>query len=255
MTLDRSDPAEQFSRQAEAYAASTTHAKDADLDIIETLADCRPDDLCLDVATGPGNTAFRLARKAGQVVASDVAPGMLAVARRQAREKGLGNVGVVLAPAEALPFADATFDVVTCRIAPHHFASVPAFLAEVARCLKPEGRFILEDSLAPERPAAATFLEDVEKRRDASHVHTLSYAEWRDSFAGAGLAVTAEQRFRKQHDFGPWIERTGLEPAAIAAIVADILAAPEAAVAGLFERDAERVLRLNDHKLILRAGH
>ena len=252
MTVDRSDPARQFSRQAEAYAASTTHAKDADLDIVEALADCRPGDLCLDIATGPGNVAFKLARNAGLVVACDIAPGMLRVARRQAEERGLSNLRFVLAASEALPFPAATFDAVTCRIAPHHFGSVPAFLAEAARCVKPGGRFVLEDSLAPEAPASAAFLEEIEILRDSSHVHTLSRAEWVAAVAEAGLRITSEQVFRKVHDFGPWIERTGLARSAIDAIVARILAAPATVTQGLFDLDGDRVTRLHDRKLILR---
>ncbi len=253
MTGERSDPAAQFSRQAEAYAASTTHAKDADLDIVEALADCRPGDLCLDIATGPGNAAFRLARQAGLVVACDIAQGMLRVARRQAEERGLTNLRVVLAASESLPFPAASFDAVTCRIAPHHFRSVPAFLSEVARCLKPGGRFVLEDSLAPEAPVTAAFLEEIETLRDASHVHTLSHAEWMTAMAGAGLTITAEQVFLKIHDFAPWIERTGLERDAIDAIVARILAAPPEVTRGLFDLDGAQVARLHDRKLILRA--
>ncbi len=253
MSDNRSDAARQFSRQAEAYAASPTHAQGADLDIIEGFAECRKSDLCLDIATGPGNTAFRLARKAGFVVASDVAPGMLAVARRQAVGEGLGNLGFVLAAAETLPFPSRSFDLVTCRIAPHHFASVPAFLVEVARVLRPDGRFVLEDSLAPEKTEVAAFLEGIEKRRDPSHVHTLSKAEWHAAFARAGLSITEQTVHRKVHEFGPWIARTGLPAAAIAEIEAFILKAPPDLTRRLFEIQDGVVLRLTDEKLILRS--
>ncbi len=81
----------------------------------------------------------------------------------------------------ALPFADAShgagFDLVTCRIAPHRFADVPAFLAKVTRVLAPGGRFVLEDSQAPNDPEIAAFLEDLERRRDPTHVHSLSEVE------------------------------------------------------------------------------
>ncbi len=254
MSDDRSDAARQFSRQAEAYAASPTHAHGGDLDIIEELAECHENDLCLDIATGPGNTAFRLAREAGFVVASDIAPGMLAVARRQALGQGLGNLGFVLAAAEALPFPSRSFDLVSCRIAPHHFASIPGFLAEVARVLQPSGRFVLEDSLAPERTEVAGFLEEIEKRRDPSHVHTLSDAEWRSAFADAGLLIKERTVYRKVHEFGTWIARTGLPAAEIAGIEAAILEAPPDLIRDLFEIRDGRVARLTDDKLIVRAG-
>ena len=82
------------------------------------------------------------------MIAADIAPGMLETTRRLAAERGLDNVLVQYADAAALPFANASFDLVTCRIAPHHFADVPEFLAEVTRVLAPAGRFVLEDSLA-----------------------------------------------------------------------------------------------------------
>ena len=249
-----SDAARQFSRQAEAYAASSTHAHDADLDIIEGFAACRKSDLCLDVATGPGNTAFRLAREAGFVVASDIAAGMLTVARGQARDRGLANLGFVLAAAEALPFSSRSFDLVTCRIAPHHFASIPGFLGEVARVLQPTGRFVLEDSLAPEKAERAEFLEEIERRRDPSHVHTLSDQEWRSAFAGAGLSIAECTVHRKVHAFGPWIARTGLPAEEIAGIEAAILEAPRDLTRDLFDISDGRVVRLTDDKLIVRAG-
>ena len=253
MSDNRSDAARQFSRQAEAYAASPTHAHGEDLDLIEEFAECCESDLCLDIATGPGNTAFRLVREAGFVVASDIAPGMLAVARRQARGQGLGNLGFVLAAAEALPFPSRSFDLVSCRIAPHHFASVPTFLGEVARVLRPDGRFVLEDSLAPEKTEVAAFLEAIERRRDPSHVHTLSKAEWHAAFAGAGLSITEQTVHRKVHEFGPWIARTGLSAAAIAEIEASILEAPADLARALFEIQDGVVVRLTDDKLIVRS--
>ena len=53
------------------------------------------------------------------------------------------------AKAEALPFEDATFDLVTSRIAPHHFESIPTFLDGTRRVLKPGGRFALVDNVVP----------------------------------------------------------------------------------------------------------
>ena len=181
------DPAAQFSRQAEAYAASPSHARGADLDLVVDFAAPSAGELCLDLATGPGHTAFRLARRAGFVIGADVAPGMIETARRRAGEEGVKNTLFLLADAHALPFAEASFDLATCRIAAHHFRDVPAALGQVARVLKPGGRFVLEDTLGPDQPALAKFIEDLERRRDPTHVHALSRAEWGDGLARAGL--------------------------------------------------------------------
>jgi ubiquinone/menaquinone biosynthesis C-methylase UbiE len=253
MTGSRSDTAAQFSRQAEAYAASATHAADADLDIVADFAAAGSRDRCLDVACGPGHTALRMARTAGFVVAADIAPGMLAAARRLAAERGLRNVAVQYADAAALPFPAAAFDLVTCRIAPHHFPDVPGFVREVARVLKPAGRFVLEDSLAPEDTGQAAFLDELERRRDATHVRALSRQQWLDVLANAGLRVTREQVFAKTHDFAAWVRRTGLDDEAIAIIEAWILSKPDSTRASLLDMEGDSVVRLHDDKFIVRA--
>ena len=245
--------AAQFSRQAEAYAASPSHAAGDDLDIVADFAAPAAGEHCLDIATGPGHTAFRMAARAGFVVGADIAAGMLAAARRLAAERGHDNTAFVLADVHALPFAAGSFDLATSRIAPHHFADVPAVLYEVARVMKPGGRFVVEDSLGPDDHEIADFLERLEKRRDPTHVHSLSRAEWLKAMERAGLGVVRETVYDKQHDFEQWVRRTGLDEAEIAAIGRDIRAAPAALRAALFDIDGERIVTLHDRKLILRA--
>jgi len=252
--VPKPDTAAQFSRHAEAYARSATHASDdADLDIVADFAAAGPEDRCLDIACGPGHTAFRIARTAGFVIAADIAPGMLATTRRLAAERGLDNVVVQFADAGALPFPAASFDLVTCRIAAHHFPDVHAFASEVARVLKPAGRFVIEDSMAPDDPAQAAFLDELERRRDATHVLTLSRGQWLKVLTDAGLRVTSEKIFAKTHDFSDWIRRTGLDDRQVGEIESWAISAPVAAREALLEVEGDRILRLRDHKLILRA--
>ena len=253
MTTQIPDTAAQFSRQAEAYANSPSHAHGADLAVVAEFAAATARDLCLDVATGPGHTAFRLAADAGFAIGADLAPGMVATAQRLTRERGLANTAFLLADVHRLPFAKGCFDLVTCRIAPHHFADVGAAILEVARVLKPGGRFVVEDSLGPDDPEEAKFLEWLEKRRDPTHVHSLTRGEWLAVMEAAGLAVTRETLHGKHHDFELWVRRTGLDEAAIAEISKDILAAPEALRRRLFDIEGARVTVLHDRKLILRA--
>lgn len=253
MTDSNRRTAAHFSRQAQAYAASPSHARGADLEIVAEFAGPGPDDRCLDIACGPGHTALRMARQAGLVIAADIAPGMLEATRRLAAERGLDNVLVQYAEAAALPFTDATFDLVTCRIAPHHFDDVPGFLAEVARVLAPAGRFVLEDSLAPDDADTAAFLEGLEKRRDPTHVHSLSDREWRAAFAGAGLRITNETVWAKRHDFALWVGRAGLDAAEIVALEDRVLGAPAALREALFDIQAGTVRALHDRKAIFRA--
>ncbi len=247
------DTAKQFSRQAEAYAASPTHARGEDLDMVLDLAAPGPADLCLDLATGPGHTAFRVAARAGQVIGFDIATGMIEVARRRAAEVDQANLQFVVGDVHALPFAPETFDLVTCRIAPHHFRDVPGALREAARVLRPDGRLVIEDSLAPDDTAAAAFLEGLETRRDATHVHSLSREEWWAACAAGGLRIVQDMVYRKRHDFDLWIRRTGLNAEQIADIAGHILAAPAAVRDTLFEIEDGRITVLKDRKLIFRA--
>jgi SAM-dependent methyltransferase len=245
--------ADQFSRQAAAYADSPTHARGDDLDLVLEFAAPAPGESCLDLATGPGHTAARLSPLARFVVGLDIAPGMIGVARARAAEMGLANLAYLIGDVHALPFPSASLDLVTCRIAPHHFHHVGGFLCEAARVLKPGGRLVVEDSLAPDEPAVASFLEDLEKRRDPTHVHALTRAEWRAACAAAGLRIARETITRKRHPFDLWIRRTGLSESEIAGLVAHILAAPDAITSALFEIEGGEIATLLDRKLIFRA--
>ncbi len=96
----------------------------------------------LDVAAGTGEPGFTIAGMAprGRVVITDLAPGMLDAARRNVAARGLSNVEVQECSADSLPFADASFDSVSCRFGFMFFPDVSAAVAEFVRVLKPGGR-------------------------------------------------------------------------------------------------------------------
>jgi ubiquinone/menaquinone biosynthesis C-methylase UbiE len=190
----------------------------------------------------------------GAVVAVDVAPAMVARAQRLFAERGLANAVAVVAEAERLPFADGAFDLVLCRIAPHHFADLGAALREVARVLTPDGRFVLEDSCAPADPALGAWLDRMERLRDPSHVHTLSEAEWQEALAAAGLRVLRSEIHRKRHDIADSLDRADTPPDARAELMG-LFASPPPGGAEHFEIAVEggAPLAYTDDKLILRA--
>jgi SAM-dependent methyltransferase len=116
---------------------------------------------------------------------------MLAQAQKRAREQGIENVSWVEAPAEKLPFEERTFDLVTVRIAPHHFTDVRAFLRETRRVSKPGGVFVLGDTTVPGSDSeAAHWQNTVERERDASHAANLSPEAWQALAEEAEFAVT-----------------------------------------------------------------
>jgi len=161
--------------------------------------------------------ALALAPRLAHVVASDLTPQMLGVARGLARERGAHNMSFAEMRAEALPFADSTFDLVTCRIAPHHFDDVRKFVVESARVLRPGGVFGLVENISPDTSmmegdagalsAAADEYNAFEKLRDPSHVRCLTLTEWRDLVARAGLKERLVELLDKPVVFGPWADQ------------------------------------------------
>jgi len=211
---------QQFGAHAAAYATSAVHAKGASLGRLVELVRPEPHWRALDIATGAGHTAAAFAPHVAHVIASDITEEMLHEARKLAAEKGLANMEAAPADAEALPWQDLSFELVTCRIAAHHFPDVPTFVAEVARVLKGGGTFALVDNIAPDAESTPGFssaeLRDAsltynafEKIRDPSHGRCLGMAEWTEVLTDTGFSVLTKERLPKDMEFQPWAERLG----------------------------------------------
>lgn len=202
----------QFGANAERYAASRVHAEGESLSRLVEWVAPRADWEAIDIATGPGHTALAFAPKLKHIVAADITPEMLQVARKLAEKRGITNVSFAEMPAETLSYADGSFDLVTCRTAPHHFADVAAFVREVARVLRPGGIFGLVDNISPDDPPAARLHNAFEKLRDPSHGRCLSAREWLDLLSGAGLSVRHHEILSKDIDLEGWADRMQASP-------------------------------------------
>ena len=223
---------EQFNRQAAQYNARWASWSDETLRRMLELADVQSDWHVLDVATGTGFTALAFAPHVHDVVGADISPRMLAGAARRAEEAGVTNVSWREAPAEALPFADAAFDLVTVRIAPHHFTDVAAFLRETARVLRPGAALVLGDTTVPDEDAeAAAWQNAVERERDPSHVANLSPNQWQAHIGTAGLIVTKLEAKSGAIviPLSDWLETAGCDPERAARLRRRFAAAPESA--------------------------
>lgn len=203
---------QQFGANAAAYATSTVHAKGASLPRLIELTRPQKEWRALDIATGAGHTAFAFAPHVAHVTASDLTPEMLTVAARLAQEKGLTNVDFREADAESLPFEDTVFDLVTCRIAPHHFGDVPQFVRECARVLTPGGVLAIVDNIVPEDLTAANFVNAFEKYRDPSHVRCLSAEAWAEAYQQAGIHLTCAEEAKKAMNFDAWADNMNASP-------------------------------------------
>lgn len=200
----------QFGRSAASYVTSDVHRNGKDLTKLIELANTTGKEKALDVATGGGHTANALAPLVEHVTAFDLTEAMLRAAEKFTKSNGYDNVDFVQGDAEQMPFADAVFDIVTCRIAPHHFPSVENFIAEAYRVLKPGGAFLLDDNVAPENDDFDQFINKVEKMRDTSHFRLWKKSVWLRMLELHGFQVQEWHRFEKLLDFDDWCRRMRL---------------------------------------------
>ncbi len=197
---------EQFGKTHAEYLTSKPHAKGASLERLLTLAAPQKDWHALDVATGGGHVAYTFAPHVARMWATDITQEMLDMVKAEAQKRGLANIRTAYAKAEALPFEDLSFDLVTCRIAPHHFESIPAFLGEVHRVLKPSGLLALVDNVVP-AGSVGDYVNAFERFRDPSHLRSWSMEEWRAALKAQGSSIAHEEEIYRQMEFKSWAAR------------------------------------------------
>jgi len=244
----------QFGPSAQDYVTSAGHAAGDDLERLIAWGRRRAAPRVLDVATGGGHTALAFAGFTPVVIATDLTLPMLEAARGFIRGKGVANVRFLESDVEALPFADSSFGVVTCRTAAHHFPVILTALREVARVLKPGGSLLVQDILGHEDREMAAFILEVEKRRDPSHVRSLPQREWVAFLKAAGLTVIDEGMLSKVRKWDEWTERMRMSAEAKADLERHVLEAP-ARCRDAFDFKVEhgRIESFTDRMILLRA--
>lgn len=198
---------QQFGAHANQYATSEVHAKGESLQRLVELTRPQSDWVVLDVSTGAGHTALIFAPHVARVVASDLTPQMLDAARKLASERGIANMTFEPADGHALPFDANTFDLVTNRLALHHFTDARQGIIEMARVCKPGGIVALVDNIVPPDKVTAGAINHVEKLRDPSHHWAYPLARLEAMFADAQLTIVHTESFKKEMEFDPWADR------------------------------------------------
>ncbi len=227
----------QFSASAEAYATSEIHAKGLSLGRMLELTRPQPEWRMLDVATGAGHTAITFAPYVRQVIAGDITRRMLELTRKMAWERALDNVVPVIADAEQLPFSDKCFDLITCRVAAHHFPELSHFISESARLLGDGGLLAVVDNVVPGSRQrgrkgrianeAGRYINAFESLRDPSHVRCLSIDDWQREFYEAGYRLLHQEVTDKMLDFHEWCVRMHVQPVDVLRLEAMLLQAPD----------------------------
>jgi SAM-dependent methyltransferase len=187
---------DQFSRQAEGFAASPSLHNDDAIALLVNAAAPSADDATLDVACGPGSVVAALAAQVRRAVGLDATEAMLEQARKLAAAKSLANAEFHHGDVYALPFAEGSFDIVSCRFAFHHFEEPPRAFAEMLRVCKRGGRVVLCDGYASDDPVKAAAFNRMEKHRDPSTVEFRTVGYLIALFAKAGLPPPARAFYR-----------------------------------------------------------
>jgi len=209
----------QFGSRADAYLASSVHARGADLERLRVLSESIRPAHVLDLGCGAGHASFAMARGgARRITAFDPSAQMLAVVAREAAARGHETLDTQAGSAESLPFADASFEIVATRYSAHHWANVPRALAECARVLKPGGRLVVIDVVSPEDQVLDTALQVIEFLRDSSHVRNYRISEWSAMLCAAGFETPSVDSWRLPLEFRSWVARIGTSAPRIAAL-------------------------------------
>lgn len=169
---------EQFSRRSTCYSSGHILQEVDDLKMALKFAPLPTSARVLDVAAGAGNTGLHLASLGHRVVLADLSLSMLQRCMEGAASRQL-RADFCRHTAEQMPWDNETFDLVTCRVAAHHFSCPATFVMESARVLKKSGKFILIDgSFEDDHPEAEEWLHRVEKLRDPSHNRFVTPRKW-----------------------------------------------------------------------------
>lgn len=245
---------ERFSQYAQNYVTSSGHAKGDELSRLVEIAAPQPDWLALDIATGGGHTALKFAPHVRRMIATDYAPTMLHTAQAHIQKQGTDNVRFVPADAENLPFTANTFDLITCRIAAHHFPDIFRFGMETARVLKPGGALLVQDLTNPDDERAARYVDSFERLRDPSHVRCYAEYEWRGLYLDVGLTVEHTEIHRRSANMLEWAGHQGSSDYVIERLHLMMVQAPDAVKAWLNIHCAGTADASFDHVYIIIAG-
>jgi ubiquinone/menaquinone biosynthesis C-methylase UbiE len=256
MTDLLSTSSKRFNSIAGNYATSEVHISSPTLARLHTLVPAIQS-IC-DVASGAGHTGLSFAGVATRIVAVDPAPNMLAQIRKLSAMRGV-EVETVEAFAESIPLATASFDLVVCRLAAHHFTDLHKAMTEMTRLAKSGGHVAIIDMEGDGHPSLDALNHDIEVMHDPTHVRSYTVTQWRQFFEERMLEVVACENRCWEIPSGLTVKRwcelgqSGAE--ALQAIHDRLVAAPSDWLSQLeITRDADGEFRIPVRTLLI-LGH
>jgi ubiquinone/menaquinone biosynthesis C-methylase UbiE len=202
----------QFTKTAEAF--SKFAVRDSPEVIAEKVRFLKPqpENVILDVACGPGALVLALAPNVRFAYGMDLTSEMLRQARGYQAEKQISNAAFICGEGERIPYADASFDLVSCQYAFHHIPKPELVLQEMVRVAKPDGRVFVDDTLGPESDEKFELHNRIEVVRDPSHTRSLRLTTFLSLFEKLGLEIVSQSFKRHHRSFNQWMLRAGRTP-------------------------------------------
>ena len=218
-----------FTPEASIYAAGTVHLHDHSLQsmksMIDTDARSKHYRWSLDLGVG---AALVLAGVSNNIITSDISKSVLHQAKCLGQERKIDNLRLSQNAAEALPFTDQSVDLVSSSASAHHFRDFEKVLHEVHRVLKIGGSLLMADSVAPEQDDIASWMNNIERRRDFSHVENRKISTITNILTNNGFKVAHDDYQRVYLRFNEWTARTKVGSEEVKALRRDFLEAPNA---------------------------
>ena len=209
----------QFGMQAARFEEYLSYLDDQDIvGWISSHLELQPHFSVLDVATGTGLLARALAPHVHRVVGLDATPEMLHAGRRQAQADVLRNVVFEEGDAEHLPYPNDSFDLVTNRIAMHHFQHPLGPAQEMARVCRPGGHVATIDITSSDDAEIAAAHNRLERLRDPSHTRAMHVEELGQMPEATGLDTIRTNGADVEVHVERWMDLTDTGPDARVAI-------------------------------------
>jgi ubiquinone/menaquinone biosynthesis C-methylase UbiE len=236
---------EQFNEGAEHFDSWSVTKDQRMLQGLADFCELSAEDDLLDVACGTGALALHGARLVRSVTGVDISEGMIAVARRNAAERGLANTSFECRNVEQLGLESDRFSVIVSRSAFHHMARYQGVFAGMVRCCRPGGILCVQDVMAYDDEKKDRYFEEMERLIDRSHHMTYGKREFFDLFKDNGVKVTGlfvSESLLDFHDYVDHVAQTEDSRAEIDRLLATGLAAADIATE-FTERDGRLMWR------------